>query len=169
VHRAENTNDPARLSGILGALKDIAKEVPVVLPLHPRTRQIIEASGGIAALEGINVLEPLSFLEMLRLEMSSKAILTDSGGVQKEAYFHRVPCITLRDETEWVETVEMGWNVLTGADGDAIVHAWQRLIAPFEVACVYGNGATGAKIVHHLSSESSIADDNSGYRSKLEM
>jgi UDP-GlcNAc3NAcA epimerase len=160
VHRAENTNDPARLSGILGALKDIAKEVPVVLPLHPRTRQIIEASGSAGGLEGINVLEPLPFLEMLRLEMSAKAILTDSGGVQKEAYFHRVPCITLRDETEWVETVEMGWNVLTGADGDAIARAWVELSAGNDADDAYGDGDAAGKTLSALMDVS----QNSGMR-----
>jgi UDP-GlcNAc3NAcA epimerase len=121
VHRAENTDDPARLQGILGALRDIADEIPVILPLHPRTRKIIDNMGQTEALRGLTVFEPLSYLEMLRLEMSAKVILTDSGGVQKEAFFHRVPCITLRDETEWVETVEMGWNVLVGACMDSIL------------------------------------------------
>jgi UDP-GlcNAc3NAcA epimerase len=160
VHRAENTDDPARLSGILGALRDIARDVPIVLPLHPRTRQIVESSGGADALEGITVLEPLSFLEMMRLEMSAKAILTDSGGVQKEAYFHRVPCITLRDETEWVESVVLGWNVLVGADGDEIVRAWKGLSAGRDADKAYGDG-NAAKI-----SLSTLIDafQNSGMR-----
>ncbi|PKN40442.1 MAG: UDP-N-acetylglucosamine 2-epimerase (non-hydrolyzing) [Deltaproteobacteria bacterium HGW-Deltaproteobacteria-18] len=124
VHRAENTDDAMRLQGILTALREIAEEVPVLLPLHPRTRKIIEAMGQPEALRGLTVLEPLSYLEMLRLEMSARVILTDSGGVQKEAFLHRVPCITLRDETEWVETVEMRRNVLTGANREAIINAW---------------------------------------------
>jgi UDP-GlcNAc3NAcA epimerase len=151
VHRAENTDDPARLQGILGALRDIAEEIPVLLPLHPRTRKIIENMAQPEALRGLTVLEPLSYLEMLRLEMSAKVILTDSGGVQKEAFFHRVPCITLRDETEWVETVEMGWNVLVGADQDATGCAWRRTVTPTEAGLVYGNGTTAEKIVHCLS------------------
>jgi len=147
VHRAENTDDPARLQGILGALRDIASEIPVILPLHPRTRKIIDNMGQTKALRGLTVLEPLSYLEMLRLEMSAKVILTDSGGVQKEAFFHRVPCITLRDETEWVETVEMGWNVLVGADRDAIVAVCQPHEECFRFFKVYGEGDAEKKIV----------------------
>ena len=147
VHRAENTDDPARLQGILGAMRDIACEIPVILPLHPRTRKIIDCMGQTEALRGLTVLEPQSYLEMLRLEMSAKVILTDSGGVQKEAFFHRVPCITLRNETEWVETVEMGWNVLVGADRNAIVAACQPHEECFRFVKVYGDGEAAKKIV----------------------
>ncbi|MDO9582835.1 MAG: UDP-N-acetylglucosamine 2-epimerase (non-hydrolyzing) [Desulfomicrobium sp.] len=151
VHRAENTDDATRLQGILGALRDIAVEIPVILPLHPRTRKIIDGMGQPEALRGLTVLEPLSYLEMLRLEMSARIILTDSGGVQKEAFFHRVPCITLRDETEWVETVEMGWNVLVGADREAIIGAWQRPHIRVEVAQVYGDGDAAGRMVKHVA------------------
>ncbi len=147
VHRAENTDDPARLSGILAALREIAKEVPVVLPLHPRTRSVIKNSGEADALLGLTVVPPVSYLEMLRLEMSAMAILTDSGGVQKEAFFHRVPCITLRDETEWVETVEMGWNVLTGADRETILRTWRALQPGTTDEDVYGDGHAAEQIV----------------------
>lgn len=147
VHRAENTDDPVRLAEILSALREIAKEIPVMLPLHPRTRKIVESSGDIHALQGITVVSPASYLEMLRLEMSAKIILTDSGGVQKEAFFHRVPCITLRNETEWVETVEMGWNVLAGADREAIIRAWHGTNIQIEVGPVYGNGDAAGRIV----------------------
>ena len=150
VHRAENTDDARRLEEILGVLRDIAEETPVLLPLHPRTRKIIETMGQPEALRGLTVLEPLSYLEMLRLEMSAKVILTDSGGVQKEAFFHRVPCITLRDETEWVETVEMGWNVLAGADREAIVRAWHGAYTQIETGPVYGNGDAAGRIVDCL-------------------
>ena len=151
VHRAENTDDPARLQGILGALRDIAVEIPVIMPLHPRTRKIIEGMGQPETLRGLTVLEPLSYLEMLRLEMSARGILTDSGGVQKEAFFHRVPCITLRDETEWVETVEMGWNVLAGAGRETIVRAWQDARPRNESGSVYGDGDAAEKIVECIS------------------
>lgn len=147
VHRAENTDDPARLAGILAALREIAMEVPVVLPLHPRTRSVIKNSGGADALLGLTVVPPVSYLEMLRLEMSARVILTDSGGVQKEAFFHRVPCVTLRDETEWVETVEMGWNVLAGAERDAIVCAWHGASVRVEAGPVYGDGDAAGRIV----------------------
>ena len=151
VHRAENTDDGARLQGILAALRDIAQEIPVILPLHPRTRKIIDALGQPEALRGLTVLDPLSYLEMLRLEMSAKVILTDSGGVQKEAFFHRVPSITLRDETEWVETVEMGWNVLVGADRDAIGAVWKLRDACFKYDNVYGEGDAAKGIVNLVS------------------
>lgn len=110
VHRAENTDDPARLAVIVGGLATVARELQVVLPLHPRTRKLITA--GVVQTGGIQIVEPVGFLDMLRLEMSAAVIATDSGGVQKEAFFHRVPCVTLRDETEWVESVELGWNRL---------------------------------------------------------
>jgi UDP-GlcNAc3NAcA epimerase len=150
AHRAENTDDPVRLVGILGALRDIAKDMPVIMPLHPRTRKIIERSGNANILRGITAVPPVSYLEMLRLEMSARVILTDSGGVQKEAFFHRVPCITLRDETEWVETVEMGWNVLGGAEQDRILQAWRVELDLFEpdTNTVYGNGKAACKIMN---------------------
>lgn len=147
VHRAENTDDPARLAGILGALREIAKETLVIVPLHPRTRKIIENSGDANSLRGLTVVPPVPYLEMLRLEMSAKVILTDSGGVQKEAFFHRVPCITLRDETEWVETVEMGWNVLAGADREAIEQAWNSPKQDGTAEAVYGDGDAAEKVV----------------------
>jgi UDP-GlcNAc3NAcA epimerase len=116
LHRQENTDGPKRLNSILTALRDIAKDLLVVLPLYPRTKAKIEQQHNADALNGIIILEPLPYLEMQRLQMSAKRILTDSGGMQKEAYFHQVPCITLRDETEWVETVQAGWNQLVGAN-----------------------------------------------------
>ena len=110
VHRAENTDDPAALAAVLGYLRDHAQAQPVVLPLHPRTREAARREG--LAFDGLIVTEPLGFLDMHRLLANAATVLTDSGGVQKEAYFHRVPCITLRGETEWVETIEAGWNRL---------------------------------------------------------
>jgi len=108
VHRAENTDDPVRLGAIIGGLALVGRELPVVLPLHPRTRKAIAHSG--VDMSGIQITDPLGFLDMVRLEQEAAVIATDSGGVQKEAFFHRVPCVTLRDETEWVETVTLGWN-----------------------------------------------------------
>ena len=96
-HRAENTDDPQRLRAILGALAEIARQLPMVLPLHPRTRKVIADNGLEGALGKITVVDPLSFLDMVCLEQSSKVVLTDSGGVQKEAFFYGVPCITMRD------------------------------------------------------------------------
>ncbi len=117
-HRAENTDDVNRLRPILEALSIISKDQPVVLPLHPRTRKLIENYCLQGYLKGLILTDPLPFLDMVALEQDAAIILTDSGGVQKEAYFYEVPCITMRDETEWVETVELGWNRLVGADKD---------------------------------------------------
>lgn len=149
-HRAENTDDPQRLGEIVAALGALARDIPVILPLHPRTRQIIEKLGLNAALGNVTVAEPLSFLDMIRLEQSAKAIVTDSGGVQKEAFFFRVPCVTMRDETEWVETVTSGWNVLVGADGKRILSAVSHIQIPATQSPVYGDGDAAGKILAQL-------------------
>ena len=122
-HRAENTDDPQRLTQVITALATLARSRRVVLPIHPRTLGKVRQFGLEDALAGITVIEPVSYLEMVALEKHAQAIVTDSGGVQKEAFFYRVPCVTARDETEWVETVDAGWNTLTGADADKIVAA----------------------------------------------
>lgn len=152
VHRAENTDDPERLHGILEALRTIARTMPVVLPLHPRTRKLLKERGEEKLLDGLKVVEPVSYLEMVRLEASAFAILTDSGGIQKEALFHRVPCLTLRDETEWVETVEAGWNQLCGADSERILKGWQRIqsFGDREVPRPYGDGKAAEAVVKIL-------------------
>src|SRR5262249_41351343 len=116
VHRAENTDDASRFDQIWKALQEISNSCPVIFPVHPRTKKLLSDKIEAGGRDGIIVIEPVSYLEMIRLEMSAKAILTDSGGVQKEAFFHKVPCLTLRDETEWTETVELEWNLLCGAD-----------------------------------------------------
>jgi UDP-GlcNAc3NAcA epimerase len=110
VHRAENTEEPQRLRDVLDFLKSRANECPIVLPLHPRTRQAAERLG--MDFTGLMVTAPLGYLDMTKLVSNAREVLTDSGGLQKEAYFHRVPCVTLRDETEWTETVDHGWNRL---------------------------------------------------------
>jgi UDP-GlcNAc3NAcA epimerase len=115
VHRAENTDTRESLERVITYLRDHASTQPVVLPLHPRTRHA--AVQWDVDLAGLTVVGPLGYLDMTRLVQDSAVVLTDSGGLQKEAYFHRVPCVTLRDETEWVETIECGWNRLWGVDG----------------------------------------------------
>lgn len=149
-HRAENTDDSRRLGEIATALGALARDLPVILPLHPRTRQIIDRLGLSAILGNVKVTEPLSFLDMIRLEQSAKAIVTDSGGVQKEAFFFRVPCVTMRDETEWVETVSSGWNVLVGADGKRILSAVSDVQIPAAQSPVYGDGDAAGKILAQL-------------------
>ena len=126
VHRAENTDDPKRLQAIFQGLARIAKEgLPVVVPLHPRTRNSLLslALTPYPSNPNLRIIEPVSYLDMLVLEKNARVIITDSGGVQKEAFFFRVPCVTLREETEWVETVEAGWNVLVGTEPERIVKA----------------------------------------------
>jgi UDP-GlcNAc3NAcA epimerase len=152
IHRAENTEDPRRLQGILEAINTIADSTPLVLPLHPRTRAVLVQSGGFRAAPGLRLIDPVSYLEMILLESHARAILTDSGGVQKEAYFHRVPCLTLRGETEWVETVELGWNVLCGAETTRILEAWSRLdrASARPEATPYGDGHAADRIVRAL-------------------
>ena len=149
-HRAENTDDPARLYGIVDALAGIAEQCPVVLPLHPRTRNILASQGQTNRLGKVKLVEPLPFVDMIRIEQSAKVIVTDSGGVQKEAYFFGVPCITSRDETEWVETVASGWNRLVGADRQRIVDAWSAASRPMEHPEFYGDGMAAHNIVNLL-------------------
>jgi UDP-GlcNAc3NAcA epimerase len=154
VHRAENTDDPGRLAQVLEALGRLAR--PVVLPLHPRTRKTLGA--GLERLGGrVRAIEPVPYLDMLVLEKSARMILTDSGGVQKEAYWFGVPCVTLRDETEWVELAEAGCNRIVGTSAPAIVAA----VEAFESAGaalpqdrpqdLYGDGAAAEKVVRILA------------------
>jgi UDP-GlcNAc3NAcA epimerase len=153
VHRAENTDDPNRLRGILNALDCIARTVcPVVWPLHPRTRKRLSDMGWSAS--SVAILPPVSYLEMLLLEGRARFILTDSGGVQKEAYFLKAPCITLRDETEWQETLENNCNVLTGACEEKIVGAARNIRQAGPWTAVYGNGDAGAAILNALLTHS---------------
>jgi len=119
LHRAENTNDPTRLSNIMTALDTISRSRPVLLPLHPRTRQYLQKQ----SISHIRLLEPVSYFDMITLLSRCQGVLTDSGGLQKEAYFFQKPCITLRDETEWVELVEKGINQVVGADLKKILEA----------------------------------------------
>jgi len=149
VHRAENTDQSERLRAIFEGLERVAKEgLPVILPLHPRTRKQVNALG-IHPKE-VQVLDPVSYLDMLVLEKNARVILTDSGGVQKEAFFFRVPCVTLREETEWVETVEAGWNTLVGCDPGNIVRAALDARAGAESLWPYGDGRAAERIVLRL-------------------
>jgi UDP-N-acetylglucosamine 2-epimerase len=127
IHRAENTDNYERLKNILTAFSKM--DEIVVFPIHPRTRKMINYYGLDDLLENNNVkvIDPVGYLDMLKLEKNAKAILTDSGGVQKEAFWLKVPCITLRDETEWIETVNLGWNRLVGSDVEKILKAVRDL------------------------------------------
>jgi len=151
AHRAENTDDPTRLSGIVQGLS--ASPLPVIWPLHPRTRKRL-AAFEIDLPRNLNPIEPVGYLDMVSLESNAALIATDSGGVQKEAYFHGVPCITLREETEWVETVESGWNRLVGADAESIGAALQEREVPKTTqSALYGDGRAGVSIVNILAGD----------------
>ena len=147
AHRAGTVDDPERLERLAALLA--AMPVPVVLPLHPRTRARLEAAGLLDALEGVRVVPPLGYLDFTALLLHARAVLTDSGGVQKEAYLAGVPCVTLRDRTEWTETVETGWNALVGLDAEAARAALERE-KPSERPPLYGDGRAGERVVQAL-------------------
>lgn len=129
IHRAENTDNPARLKELLLALVDISKIAPVVLPLHPRTRKHLPRALFNDIRKKFQLIVPVGYFDMLMLEKNSRIILTDSGGVQKEAFLLGVPCITLRNETEWVETTKKGWNILADVSRQRIQQAVKRFSA----------------------------------------
>lgn len=158
-HRAENTNNSMRLEGILQALVEIAKDTKVILPLHPRTHKYIQEFGFEHYLKDLCVLEPLSYLDLVALEQSAAFILTDSGGVQKEAFFYKVPCLTMRDQTEWVETVELGWNRLVGASKEKILFAFENKVLGQLNAAPYGQGNSSQKIIKTMVLNLETIDD----------
>ena len=152
VHRAENTDDPTRLGNILSAFN--ALEETVVFPVHPRTRAAIIRTGWQPAAH-VRMLDPVGYLDMIRLQQSARGILTDSGGVQKEAYWLGTPCVTLRNETEWVETVTTGWNTLAGANTSAIVSAVASLRKPSSHPPLYGDGHAAGRCLSILETQDS--------------
>lgn len=147
IHRAENTNSIDRLKNIIEALNKSNKLV--VLPLHPRTRKYIE-DYGLKFEDNIKIIEPVGYLDMIALEKSAEKIVTDSGGVQKEAFFMKKPCITMRDETEWVETVENGWNVIVGTDKNKILENILNFYPNKEQKMVFGDGKAAEKILKYM-------------------
>ena len=152
MHRAENTDDPKRLTSIFQALDEIARcGLTVIMPLHPRTKQFLINSKFKIQNSKIDCIDPVSYLDMLMLEKNARVILTDSGGMQKEAYWLKVPCITLRDETEWIETVESKWNKVVGADTNQIIDTVSRIELGSEHSNAYGNGRASEQIVHLIS------------------
>lgn len=135
IHRAENTDDPQRLASILGAIQDLGRAI--LLPLHPRTRKAIQRHG-LAIPGNVTVVEPLGYLDLVRALKDAELLLTDSGGMQKEAYWLGVPCVTLREETEWTETVQTGWNRLAGTARDRIVDLCRKAGRPARRPDLYG-------------------------------
>lgn len=148
VHRKENTDDYVRLKSIVDGLNQC--ESPVVLPLHPRTQKRL-AEVGLRLNPGIRVIEPVGYLDMQWLEHNARMIATDSGGVQKEAFFHGVPCLTLRDETEWVELIESGFNRLVGADEAKIVAGLRESAPPEVPPNIFGRGEAAVAIAGVLA------------------
>lgn len=150
IHRAENTDDLERLKDIVSALNEIAKEIQIVLPLHPRTNAILEKNN---IETNFTIIEPIGYLEMVFLIKNSKLVMTDSGGLQKEAFFFEKPCITLRDETEWVELIDNGFNILVGADRKKILETYQQCPSLFTTDYnlnLYGGGKASEKIIAEL-------------------
>jgi UDP-GlcNAc3NAcA epimerase len=150
IHRPTNTDDPARLSQIVETLNRLPETI--VFPAHPRTRKALIRLGARFG-SHVSLIQPVGYFDMMVLEENARLIATDSGGVQREAYFLGVPCLTLRDETEWVETVEVGWNRLVGADPERILNAWFDFMPPVERPPIFGDGAAAQHIAYILDTE----------------
>lgn len=148
VHRADNTDNLNKLAAILEAAKQIKQ--PIIWPIHPRTKKQIQEYQ-LKPADNIHMIEPIGYFEMLILQSQARYVLTDSGGMQKESYWLNTPCITLRDETEWVETVQVGWNILTGANPQAILEAVQHWEPETIHPPIYGDGTAAQKINQILS------------------
>ncbi|MCT8976126.1 UDP-N-acetylglucosamine 2-epimerase (non-hydrolyzing) [Clostridium sp. CX1] len=149
IHRAENTNSIDRLKNIIQALNECGKNV--ILPLHPRTKKYI-SDYDLTFNKNIKVIDAVGYLDMINLEMNSEKIVTDSGGVQKEAFFMKKPCITMRDETEWVETVENGWNEVVGTNKDKILNCIIKFEPKIKQKNIFGDGRSCEKILEILNS-----------------
>ena len=157
VHRPYNTDDPESLRSIIHAFHEL--DGPVIFPVHPRTQAKLKQAGvsmDARISKNIHFIDPVGYLDMLALAKNAKVILTDSGGLQKEAYFLKVPCITLRPETEWLETVQSGWNVLVGASQEKIVQAVLNRACPTLSPQVFGDGRAAEKIVEHIFQQTKI-------------
>jgi UDP-N-acetylglucosamine 2-epimerase (non-hydrolysing)/UDP-GlcNAc3NAcA epimerase len=147
AHRAGNVDDPGRLRKLVELLE--ALPLPTLFPLHPRTRARLDSAGlmeRVARAPRVTLAPPLGYLDFLTLARNARAVLTDSGGVQKEAFLLGTPCVTLRDTTEWVETVESGWNVLVDLDAEAALRALERPLPAGERPELYGGGRAGERI-----------------------
>jgi UDP-GlcNAc3NAcA epimerase len=150
VHRAANTNDQQRLRNIISGLNQAPETI--VFPVHPRTRKSLEKID-VDIKDHVKLIEPVDYLDMLLLEENARLIATDSGGVQREAYFLEIPCLTLRDETEWVETVNSGWNKLVGTQPEGILKAWMNFRIPVEHPPLFGDGNAGKHIANIITNE----------------
>jgi UDP-GlcNAc3NAcA epimerase len=149
IHRAENTDNPERLKSIVEAVNEL-ETFNFIFPVHPRTRKIL-SKNNLELQEHVTLIDPIGYFDMLSYESACDAVLTDSGGVQKEAFFFKKPCITMRDTTEWVELADSGWNTLTGADKHKIIFAVNNIHIPSEHLKLYGDGHSAEKIIDILS------------------
>lgn len=150
IHRAENTDDPQKLNAIFEGLGKLSSDLQIILPLHPRTKSRLS---GIEIPKNITIIEPVGYFDMLQLLSACKLVVTDSGGLQKEAYLCKKPCVTLRNETEWVELVEIGVNKLAGTEASSIVqaaHNFLKASVSYKEG-IYGNGDTASQIIKQLS------------------
>lgn len=150
IHRAENTSHPDQLRDLLETL--VKLDYPIVLPLHPRTKKLIYdwKLEGILNCPNIHTIDPLSYLDMLALLSQTELVLTDSGGLQKEAYMLQIPCITLRNETEWIETVQEGWNHIVGIDTQRIFDTIANLVIPNQSTAIFGDGHAAERIFQNI-------------------
>jgi UDP-GlcNAc3NAcA epimerase len=151
IHRAENTDNPTKLAEIVKAINDLV-DYKFIFPVHPRTRKILERENLYFG-KHVNMIDPVGYLKMIAYETSCYAVLTDSGGVQKEAFFYKKPCVTMRDSTEWVELVNAGWNVLTGSDYTKIVTTVKNIKIPPNYPDLYGDGKCAEEILCSLKKE----------------
>jgi len=151
IHRAENTNNPGRFMNIWEGLTMIARDIPVIFPMHPRTRDLYPDMLKSSA-DGITIIEPVSYLYMLAMIRDAACIVTDSGGVQKEAFLLKTPCVTVRDTTEWPETVEAGANTMIDTGPESIYNAAMEMMqsAVFDHANPFGNGEAGINIARYI-------------------
>lgn len=152
IHRAENTDEPKRLTSIFNALSEISNEIPIILPLHPRTRKIINTSKLTTQNSQLIFIDPVGYLEMIYLLQNCSLVMTDSGGLQKEAFFFEKPCVTLRDETEWDELVENGFNKIVGSNSEKIItgfHIMKDKHLKYDIN-LYGNGKASERIITKL-------------------
>jgi UDP-N-acetylglucosamine 2-epimerase len=150
IHRVANTDNPARLQQIVQILNG-AQET-VIFPVHPRTRKAL-GQLDVQFASHVRLVDPVSYFDMMMLEENARLVATDSGGVQREAYFLKVPCLTLRDETEWTETVTAGWNRVVGTEPDQVLDVWFSFTPPAERPPIFGDGAAARRIARILDSE----------------
>jgi len=157
IHRAENVDNKDKLFNIFTILNTLAKKINIILPMHPRTSKMIYHFNYTSLMSNILIIEPVGFFDMISLENNANLIITDSGGIQKEAYFHKVPCVTLREETEWTETVELGWNKIVNPNHiEQIIHAIYLTLNDINnnklnyINNMYGYGDASKKIIQHI-------------------